>query len=152
MHKTCQIATNLFQATTDTVLQEVWQCKACPTNITRLFPDTQALTSHVAAEHSREEDQAAHHFVLGAPTQCPLVFTGEDSCNRHFSACHAASSHQVCSVCRHEFPDLCKHFVSLHAFRCQMCSATLDSQLELKAHWESSHKCDLVWSRSSKLR
>lgn len=144
------------EATTETVLQEVWQCKACPANITRLFPDTQALRGHVASEHASREsnEQQNHIYALGAPTQCPLVFTGEDECNRHFMACHATAptTGQVCSVCHQEVADQCKHFAAMHDIRCQLCGASVDSQSDLKHHWENRHKCDLVWSRNSKLQ
>jgi len=143
------------EATSDTVLQEVWQCKACPANITRLFPDTATLVEHVSTDHGGgdcdpQRSRSHCNFRL-QDTCCPLLFPDQDSCNRHFASCHVGATAAVCGLCHQETEDACRHFTAAHACRCTMCGATYESLSEFKSHCENRHRCVLVWSRRNKL-
>jgi len=124
------------------VLQEVWQCKACPSNITRLFPDCQMLTCHMLQDHPREQESV--QFSLN---ECDNLFPDEDACNQHYSHYHLNS---ICMLCGVVPANLCHHFTDVHAAKCRVCGV-LTEKSDMKSHYLSRHKCELVWNRQKKL-
>ena len=75
-------------ASSANILQEVWQCRACPTNITKLFPNSGMLTSHVEAEHERTNGAERSVNDKLITSSCQIIFQNKESFDKHVELFH----------------------------------------------------------------
>ena len=117
------------------ILQEVWQCKACPSNVTKLFPDCGILNNHVELEHrslAKQGDNVVRIFTSG----CQINFRDTESLEKHQKLFHGASSkkenahnftYSICHLCNHTpspvemqvGATLCDHYRKEHLVKCK---------------------------------
>ena len=126
------------------VLQEVWQCRSCPSNITRLFPDWKLLLPHQQQAHQDEEVGQFETYTLNT---CDLSFPDQESCSLHYSTCHHLSF-VGCSACGKKPVNLCAHYAKVHLELCKICGVSVE---DVKTHYVTKHKCQQLWNRQNKL-
>ena len=125
------------------ILQEVWQCRACPSNITKLFPDCITLSNHVQMEHT---SGFARHYDEGGFIQqfppfispcCHITFQNKESLDKHETIFHGNNVNQEnvtnivnnlsCPLCYEQIEDpgntfgmsLCNHYRRKHLVKCK---------------------------------
>ena len=117
------------------ILQEVWQCKACPSNVTKLFPDCGILNNHVESEHkslAKQNNNVVRIFTSG----CQINFRDTESLEKHQQMFHGARSkkenahnftYSICHLCNHTPSSvemqvgatLCDHYRKEHLVKCK---------------------------------
>ena len=65
---------NHFSQNSNHVLEEVWQCKACPASILNLFPDTNSINSHFILTH-RDSYKTSEAVTNGITDNFRLVWS-----------------------------------------------------------------------------
>ena len=114
------------------ILQEVWQCRACPSNITKLFPDCVALSVHVNLEHGVGTALPSQHLI--SSNNCSMTFGSKENLEKHERNFHVEhrgtrSEKQIlsCPLCGenlHAAASLCEHYRCWHVVQCKGTVAT----------------------------
>ena len=123
-------------ASSASILQEVWQCRACPSSITKLFPNCEMLSRHVTEEHKglntiEQNDQ----YITSS---CKIIFHGKESFDKHAQVFHLPKdnnngdspnedSNLICHLCDKNFTlsekdnnsSLCDHYREEHLVKCK---------------------------------
>jgi len=158
-------------ASSANILQEVWQCRACPTNITKLFPNSEMLTSHVEAEHNRinATERMVNNKLI--TSSCQIVFQNKESFDKHVELFHQVNhttndnssnsgNKSKCPFCDKFLGDqandnisfLCNHYRKEHLVRCKVCQVDLEHGDQETNHYLVEHKGEMVWNRKDRLK
>ena len=123
------------EASLANILQEVWQCRTCPNNVTKLFPDCGLLSSHVELEHGgvgRQRNSYAQPFT----SACQINFHEREGLEKHERLFHRNrpntqnlpnSNVSICSFCDQQTEvsegsieiTLCDHYRKEHLCKCK---------------------------------
>ena len=125
-------------ASSANILQEVWQCRACPTNITKLFPNSEMLTNHVEAEHDiiNGTERIVNNKLI--TSSCQIIFQNKESFDKHVELFHQVNhttndnspnsgNKSKCPLCDKFLVDhandntsfLCDHYRKEHLVSCK---------------------------------
>ena len=120
------------------ILQEVWQCRACPSNVTKLFPDCGMLSRHVESEHGGSTcQQRSNNYPRPLASNCQINFHNKESFDKHERQFHAFNTStedltnpnpsKMCPLCGEQEEtlgsnigiSLCDHYQREHLVKCK---------------------------------
>ena len=121
--------TNVERTSSASILQEVWQCRACPNNVTKLFPSSVMLSSHVESEHEGSNRKERNNQTITSP--CQITFQCKEYYDKHAKSFHQVNDNNVdslmCPVCDKNVGtaangngmSLCEHYRKEHVVTCK---------------------------------
>ena len=127
--------TAVERTSTANILQEVWQCRACPNNVTKLFPNCVMLSSHVKSEHEGLNRTERNNETI--TSSCQITFQCKEYLDKHEKSFHQVNDNNsnslnnvnplMCPLCDKNVGvaandngmSLCKHYREEHVVRCK---------------------------------